>query len=69
MIRATGAAADFLRTRFDLDLGIDAEAVWVGSRRARVYASPTETELGVILRPVEETVADQVAWMKASNRF
>lgn len=66
---ALGRLSDRLRRQFGIDLGIDGEAIWAGSRRAKADTSRTTSELGVTLRPFEQTVRDQVQWMKEHRRI
>lgn len=69
MARALGAVGDFLRKTTGFDLGVNAEGVWVSLRRPRVDATRATRELGVTLRPFEETVQAQVRWMREAGRL
>lgn len=69
MARAFGALGDFLRSTTGFDLGVNGESIWVGLRGVRVDSSRTESDLGVRLRPTEETVEAQIRWMREAGRL
>lgn len=50
-------------------LPIDPGGTWAVYCNARADNSRAESELGVTMRPLAETVRDQVAWQKAAGRL
>lgn len=67
-VKALAAAATALRRRFGIDLGVDAEAIWLGERRNVAVGDEVADEFGITLRPVSESITDQVRWMKDAGR-
>lgn len=50
-------------------LGFTAETVWLGRHSPIPDNARTEEELGVRFRPTDETVRDQVEWMRTAGRL
>lgn len=67
--RGVAAIAGQLKARFGIDLGVDPEAIWVGSRRAEADSSHTVDELAITFRSLADSVDDQVRWMRTNDRF
>ena len=50
-------------------LPLDSTSTWVLRQNARADNSRAQSELGVTLRPFEETVRDQLAWQREARRL
>jgi dihydroflavonol-4-reductase len=68
VIRGAGRAAGWLQHRINQQLSFGDESSWIVTQRIKVDMSSTE-RLGVHCRPLENTIADQLAWQKSAGRL
>ncbi len=55
--------------RFGMNVGVSSEALWYGSRNLVADNSQTEAQLGVRLRPIQNSIDDQIRWMKETGKI
>jgi dihydroflavonol-4-reductase len=67
-VRASGRACDWLQPRTRVRLPASYEQTYFATHRV-VTQTPAAEALGVTLRPISETLADQVAWQREAGRL
>jgi nucleoside-diphosphate-sugar epimerase len=66
---AVASAACRVGELLPFDLPLTTEGLWVLTLDARSDDTSTRTDLGVVPRPLEETLRDIVNWLKATDRI
>jgi dihydroflavonol-4-reductase len=67
-VRGAGRVCDWLQPRTRLRMPVSSEAAFVGTQRVITDTAAAEA-LGVICRPLRETLADQVSWQREVERL
>jgi dihydroflavonol-4-reductase len=66
MARIAGRCMGWLQPRINRRLSLSDEGSWVATRRLEIDMTSTE-RLGIVCRPIQETIADQLAWQRAAE--
>ncbi len=69
VMRLAGRLCDHLAPRLKLDVPITAEGMLYATRWVPMDNSKTERELAFTFRPVEETMADCIAWLCSAGHI